>query len=624
MSDLRLQIEASIEKGEASAAARLLADLWRREPGPAAAGFVIRCFETLRATVSLTPVRVAILRSFTVEPLAPLLRAQGFVSGFDLTVHVGEFNAWNQEILDENDALYRFSPDVVILAVATRDLAPELWPDAGDFEPGSADAVASNVTARLRGAIDAFRKRSQATLIVHNLELPEFPAPGIFDAQSPEGQSAAIERINASLRTIASETRGVYVLDFDGLVARAGRRNWRDEKRWLTSRLPIRAAHLASLSAEWVKYFYPIMGRIAKVLAVDLDNTLWGGVIGEDGMNGIRLSGEFPGAAYQSVQRALLDLHRRGILLAVVSKNNPDDAMEAIDQHPGMLVRGRHFAALRINWQDKAQNLREIAAELNLGFDSIAFLDDNPVERQQVREAAPEVIVLEPGDDPMDLARAIRESPAFERLALSEEDRRRGEYYAADRQRAELETASGSREDFYRSLAQQADLSPVNPSTLARVAQLTQKTNQFNLTTRRYSEPQIAALAARPECSVFSIRVRDRYCDNGLVGVAITRDEDGVCAIDTFLLSCRVIGRTVETALLAHLCEQARSRGCRAVEGWFLPTKKNAPAKDFYRSHGFAVVEEKDGGLRYRLDLAAATVESPPWIELRAEVAAAK
>ncbi len=603
-------------------AARLLGELWRADPGPALAGFIIRSFEQLRGRLPMTPARVAFLRSFTLEPVVPLLRAEAYVSGIDLTVHMGEFNAWAQEILEDGNALYGFSPEVAILAVDTRDIAPELWPGAGEFEPGSGNAIAERVLSRFRGSIEAFRKRSQASLIVHNLEAPDLPGPGILDAQSNTGQVASVERINAELRGIAAQYPGVYVLDYDGLAARHGRRNWRDETRWLTARLPVRARYLSALAAEWVRYLVPLSGRIAKVLAVDLDNTLWGGVIGEDGMDGIQLSGEYPGAAFQMVQRALLDLRRRGILLAIASKNNPDDAMEAIEQHPGMLMRARHFAAMRINWQDKAQNLREIANELNLGLDAVAFLDDNPVERQHIRDALPEVMVIEVGADPMDLARAVREFPAFERLTLSEEDRHRGEYYAADRQRAELETASESKEEFYRSLAQQADLAPVTSGTLARVAQLTQKTNQFNLTTRRYTEAQISAMAAQPDCHVLSIRVRDRYCDNGLVGVAITRDQGGDCEIDTFLLSCRVIGRTVETALLAYLCEQARARGCRRVEGWFLPTRKNAPAKDFYSGHGFAMVEEKDGALRYRLDLAASPIAIPPWIDVRAERAA--
>ncbi len=627
MRDFREEIETAIEAGRAQQAAGLLAELWRRDAGPAAAGFVIRCFERLRGAVPLTPVRLAILRSFTVEPLVPLVRAHGLVSGLDIAIHTGEFNTWAQEVLaDQDSALYQFAPDVVILAVETRDIAPELWPGAGEFESGSggsiADGVADRVMAQLRGTVAAFRQRSQASLIVHNFETPDWPAEGLLDAQTSHGQAAAIARINAGLRRIAEEHRGVYLLDYDGLAARRGRHNWRDEKRWLSTRLPIRARHLTTLATEWLRFLHPLAGRIAKALAVDLDNTLWGGVVGEDGINGIQLSAEYPGAAYQSLQRALLDLHRRGILLAVASKNNHDDAMEAIERHPGMLLRPRHFAALRINWQEKAQNLREIAAELNLGLDAIAFLDDNPVERQRMREASPEVMVIEPSADPMDLARAVREFAPFERLSLSEEDRRRGEYYASDRQRVELETTAASREDFYRSLQQHAELAPVNAATLARVAQLTQKTNQFNLTTKRYTEAQLQALANQTGWRVLSIRVRDRYCDNGLVGVAITHDSGHdygtICEIDTFLLSCRVIGRTVETALLAHLCEQARARGCRTVEGWFVPTKKNAPARDFYASHGFEVAEENGAGLRYRLDLSSATVTRPPWIEVHA------
>lgn len=620
--DLRRQIDGFIESGQYPEAVQGLAELWRQDPGSTTAGYLTTRAEKLRGKVPLTAAKIAILRSFTVEPMVPLLRAAAYAGGIDLTVQLGDFNAYTQEILSAGSGPLQSQPDIVILAVQTRDIAPELWPDTGSFEPGTGPAIADRVIETFRGLVASFRQNSQASLILHNLEQPDIPGPGVLDTQRDDGETAAIARINSALREIAAGHRGVYVLDYDGLVARYGRKNWRDEKKWLTVRLPIRANCLGALPAEWLRYIFPLAGKIAKVLAVDLDNTLWGGVIGEDGMAGIKLSGEHPGASFQAVQRAMLDLHRRGILLAVVSKNNHDDALEAIEQHSGMLVRTEHFAAFRINWEDKAQNLRDLAAELNLGLDSIAFLDDNPVERQRVREAAPEVMVIEPGEDPADFARAIREFPAFERLNLSEEDRKRGEFYAADRQRAELETVSTSKEDFYRSLRQKAELAPVNASSLARVAQLTQKTNQFNLTTRRYTEQEIAALGARTGWQALSIRVRDRYCDNGLVGVAITHDRDSVCEIDTFLLSCRVIGRTVETALLAYLADQARVRGCVRLEGWFLPTKKNAPAREFYSSHGFTVTEEKDGATLWSFDLSIDTVkarlETPPWIEIQA------
>jgi FkbH-like protein len=366
-----------------------------------------------------------------------------------------------------------------------------------------------------------------------------------------------------------------------------------------------------------MRFIVPLSGRTAKVLVVDLDNTLWGGVIGEDGMAGIKVGPEYPGAAYQALHRALLDLSRKGILLAVCSKNNFDDAMEALEKHPGMLVRAKHFAALRINWTDKAQNLREIAQELNVGSDALAFLDDNPFEREQVRAALPEVTVIDLSKNPLEYASAVRNCAAFERLTLSMEDQQRTEMYVAQKQRAGAEQSFQSKEDFFRFLEQEAELEPVSDLTLARVAQLTQKTNQFNLTTRRYTEPQIAEMAKQPEWQIFSIRVRDRFGDHGLVGVAIAHDKGEQCEVDTFLLSCRVIGRTVETALLAHLAESAAQRGCKRLVGWFLPTKKNAPARDFYPQHGFERQETNGAGSLWTLDLQSSTLRCPDWIKLK-------
>lgn len=620
-SNLRNEIEELLEAGHWTKAAARLGMLWEREASPALAGFVVSAFNgdqrrpnKLRSRVELKPHRCAILRSFTVEPIVPVLKACALTSGIDLTIHTGEFNAYAQELLDGDSSLYAFQPETVILAVQTRDIAPELWKTSVDA------GVVERVSDQFAGLVRAFRARTHANLVIHSLETPPAAAQGVYESQLRENQTWAVESINRNLRTLAGEFRGVYVLDYDGLVARHGREHWGDARKWLTVRLPIAAANLALMAREWMRFLAPLTGRVAKVVAVDLDNTLWGGVIGEDGMAGIQVGPEYPGAAYQALQQALLDLTRRGILLAIASKNNLADAMEALRTHPGMLLRPEHFAAMRIDWNEKSQNLREIAAELNLGLDAIAFLDDNPVERQRVREEAPEAMVVELPADPMAYARAVRDYPAFERLAISEEDRQRTKYYAADRQRAALEQSASSREDFYRSLEQEAEITPVDTLTLARVAQLTQKTNQFNLTTKRYTEQQIEELARRPDWQVLSIKVRDRYADNGLVGVAITHDHGEVCEIDTFLLSCRVIGRTVETALVAYLAEDARERGLRRLEGWFLPTKKNAPARDFYREHGFRLEAERtpDGapGQFWSLDLAEKALRCPDWVRL--------
>jgi FkbH-like protein len=614
--DLRSEADRLILQGTPELASACLSEFWRKNVGTAAAPFVVSRFEQLRGKVPLVPFRLVFLRSFTVEPVIPLLRAEAFVRGVDLATNIGEFNAFAQEILDSSSALYKFEPNAAVLAAQTSDVAPDLWSPSAQLSPSAVPEIVQRVSESFAQWIRVFRERSSAAMIVHSLEQRACPSAGVLDAQQDNGQSAAIQQINRELVKIASQHRNVYILDYDGLVARHGRLRWRDQRKWLIARMPVSADHLIYLAREWMRFLVPLSGKTAKVLVTDLDNTLWGGIIGEDGMNGIKLGQEYPGAAYQELQRTMLDLARRGILLAVCSKNNPDDAMEALRSHPGMLLKPKDFAAIRINWSDKSQNLHEIATELNLGLDSLAFTDDNPFEREQLRQLLPEVHIIDLPEDPLGYAAAVQDSPLFERLALSEEDQQRTTMYAAQRERAHAEHNFQCKEDFFHYLEQEAEVAPVSPATLARVAQLTQKTNQFNLTTRRFTEQQITEMAARPECQVLSIKVRDRFGDHGLVGVAITKDENETCNIDTLLLSCRVIGRTVETALLSQLATRALSRRCKRLCGWFLPTKKNAPARDFYSQHGFELAQQNGNGSLWSFDLSRGKLAAPEWIKV--------
>lgn len=616
MSDLRQEVDNLIAAGAVETAVLRLREFWRKECGPASAAFVVSRFQKLLGRLPLVSYRLAILRSFTVEPVIPLLRATALLHGIDLAVHVGDFNAYPQEILDATSSLYSFKPDAVILAVGASDLSPDLWRDYADLSFQSRESAIQQAATSMQAWVRSFREHSAASLIIHNLEQPEIPSLGVLDAQANSSQKAAFEQINRQLCELAGNYRGVFVLDYDSLVARHGRLRWHDRRKWLTARMPIAADQLIHLAHEWLRFLVPLIGKTAKVLVVDLDNTLWGGVIGEDGMQGIKLGPEYPGAAYQALQRAMLDLSRKGILLAIASKNNRDDATEVLENHSGMLLRPHHFAAMRISWDQKAQSLREIAAELNVGIDTLAFLDDNPVERESIRVSLPEVTVIELPDDPLEYADALRNCPAFERLTLSAEDQQRTALYAAQRERSQAEESFSSKEDFFRFLEQRAEIARVTPATLARISQLTQKTNQFNLTTRRYSEQQISDLAAQSGTDVLSIRLRDRYGDHGLVGVAITRDHGTDCEIDTFLLSCRVIGRTVETVFLSQLAQGAARRGRQRLLGWFLPTRKNAPAKEFYAQHGFELQSESADGSLWALDLKQHAIACPAWTKL--------
>jgi len=613
----RDEIERQIAVGRFAHAQTLLASYWQANPGLATAPFVLSQFKKLRAALGATKVRVAILRSFTVEPLVPLLRAAAAASRIDLQVYVGGFNTYAQEILDGSSGLYQFRPEIVMLAVQTRDLVPELWNDYSRLNATEVGDVVHRATELLRDLIGTFRARSQASLVAHTLELPMFPSQGVFDLQSGYGQLATIRELNECICACAREHNGVYALDYDALIARNGRRHWRDEQKWLAVRLPISANCLIHQVNEWMRFIQPLSGRICKALVMDLDNTLWGGVVGEEGIEGIALGSEYPGSAYLDFQRSILDLYHRGVILAVCSKNNEREAMDVLRHHPRMLLRPEHFGAIRINWKEKAHNLSEIAAELNVGADALAFVDDNLVECEKVRLALPEVYVIQLPSDPARYSLTLRGNPVFERLTLSTEDHNRNCYYATQRRRQELKNNTGSLEEFYRSLRQRVVFADVSSKTLSRVAQLTQKTNQFNLTTRRYREQDIVAMLARPEFRIITISVSDRFGDNGIVGVAITIDEGPACEIDTLLLSCRVIGRTIETALLAHLIQQARSRGLGLLKGWFLPTARNAPASDFYPSHGFFLSRKESQGSLWQFDLATSKHTFPEWIEIQ-------
>ncbi|MGA2713510.1 MAG: HAD-IIIC family phosphatase [Bryobacteraceae bacterium] len=622
-SNLRKEIDQHLAAQNQEAALSGLRRFWSSESGPAAAGYVVACCEKLRPFLRPTPYRVAILRSFTLEPVAPLLRAAAFLGGIDITVQLSGFDTYAQQMLDPDSDLYAFQPNAVILAVQTRDLFPELWDTYTDLSREEQKASLNKI-GTLAEWVRIFRSRSAASLIIHNFEKPATPNAGLLDAQEQGGQSALIEELNQTLRGLTADVPGVHILDYEALVSRSGRDNWHDERKWLTMRMPIAADKLSAMAQEWLRFLHPLCGRIGKVLVTDLDNTLWGGVIGEDGMDGIKLGREYPGASHHALQRVLLDLHNRGILLAIASKNNETDAVQAIEHHPEMLLRERHFAARQIHWESKVDSLRRIAEELNVGLDSLVFLDDNPVERENVRLALPEVTVIELPSDSMGYAKAVRNCPLFERVSSSEEDRKRGTLYAEQRQRKDLEQSATSVEDYYYSLNQRVELAKVTKQTLGRAAQLLKKTNQFNLTTRRHGEADIARFAADPDWDVYLARVMDRFGDNGITGVCITHRASGVCEIDTFLLSCRVIGRTVETAILHFIAEYNKKKGVSQIEGWFLPTQKNQPAESFYLSHKFTEKSRTDSGTLWAIDLRESSIDCPPWIQLSVEQDAEK
>lgn len=564
--------------------------------------------------VTFKPFRIAISRSFTLEPLASFLKARCFAAGLDAEIRFGDFGTYVQDLLDTNGQQYAFKPDLLIIAIHTADYLPSMW---NQMSSADSQEVVEQVAADVELWLSTFRSQNDAHVIIHNFEVPPYAAFGIFDAQDSHGQAVTVQKVNHRLIDIARNHSGVYILDYAGLVARRGIEKWYDWTKWLSIHMPMTPESMGMLADEYMRFICPITGNVSKALIVDLDNTLWGGVVGEEGIEGIKLSTTYPGIIYRNFQQQILNLYKRGIILGIASKNNYEDAMEVIESHPDMLLRPHHFAAIQINWKDKASNLRSIAEELNIGLSSLAFLDDNQAERSLVRLSAPEVAVIELPDHPLGFADALARMPTLDRLSLSEEDRKRSVYYADQRRRKSLKDQSTSLNAFFHSLDSHVYLLPASALTIPRIAQLTQKTNQFNLTTRRYSEQDIERMAADPNVDVFCIRVSDRFGDNGIVGISIVQyGSEQQAEIDTLLLSCRVIGRTIETALLSCMAHTAYQRDATRLVGWFIPTKKNKPAQRFFPDHGFVQVSTTEQGTLWQLDLTKPLPEVPEWITL--------
>lgn len=614
--DLRNQIDVLIDSGEQASARVLAGRYWRANPNASAARFLKARLNRIWPAGQIIEHRVAIVRSFTVEPVLPLLQAEAALAGCRLVPWIGNFNTYGQEILDPTSDLYAHAPQTIILAVQARDVVPALWSEFSALGDEEIRSEIDTAAASLGQLVRQLRANTSANIVVQGLETPLRAASGYLDARRPMGQKESIEAVNSSLRAAFAEMSNVYLLDYADLQARHGRMHFFSEKKWVTARLPLSVEGLAWLAEEWWRYLSQFAMPRAKVLALDLDNTLWGGVIGEDGLTGINLSEEHPGVYFKNLQRAVLDISRRGIVIALVSKNNLADAMLVIDEHPEMLLRRENIAAMRINWEPKAANLTAIAEELNVGLDAFVFLDDNPAEREAVRRSLPQVIVPELSTDPSTYADLLRSLPELERLDQSTEDSSRTRYYTDERERKSLMGASESLDDFLTSLDIHIGISPIDAMSLARAAQLTQKTNQLNMTTRRFNETELTDLLAQPGWSGWVLRAADRFGDNGIVGVAMTHTTGTICEIDTFLLSCRVIGRRIETAFLAFLADTAMSAGVVELRGWILPTAKNLPARQIYQQSGMVRWEIKGDNELWGIKFSEASIVSPGWITL--------
>jgi len=609
---------AAKQNGDTYRAIHAARELLHGEGGVRQMSFLVRELETATNwRVPLNSLKVALLSSFSIEFAQPALVAYGFLNGLDIRIYRGGFGQFRQEIIDPSSGLYACAPDVVVLAVEGSDWIPALYGQFLEYWEMGFEALIEQTCEETSGLLRKLRSRSSAAVLVHNLAPPVSRQAGILDGQKQIGQAQWVHRLNEGLAAVCRQTESAYVVDYAGVVARFGVERWYDERMRMYARAPIAADQLPHLAVEYLKYFRALRGLAKKCVVVDLDNTLWGGVLGEDGLHGIQLGSEYPGSAFVAFQKELLNLHRRGVLLAIASKNNSADVEEVFAQNKNMVLERKHFASLQIHWKPKSESIMAIAQELNIGLEHIVFVDDNPVECEEISQALPMLSVICLSGQPERYSHALLQDGLFDSLTISSEDLRRGELYKQRDQAEALRADSDSLEQFYRSLEMEVTITPVEKASLARAAQLTQKTNQFNATTFRYTEADLSARICKTDWLLATVSVRDRFGDTGIVGFMMAQANGKKLNIDSFLLSCRVIGRTVETAMLAYLCDQATRQGLNELTGRIIPTAKNSPVRELYGQHGFNKSSETESGESFwKLALEDHRVAWPDWIKI--------
>ncbi|MBS0547437.1 MAG: HAD family hydrolase [Proteobacteria bacterium] len=546
-------------------------------------------------SLGLRPLRVALVAGSTLDHFAPVLRFWLARMGFDAEVALSPFDTAVQSVLDPSSALRRSRPDIVWLFSTYRDLGL-------DVRPGSTvEQVQEQVGAAVESRCVLWRQLTEhlgCTVIDNLVDVPAEDPFGNLSGSAPWGLRAMLRRYNVDLAAAAPSA--VALFDLDHVASLWGRRRWEDARYWFHSKHAFALDATGNVAHAAARLIAGARGLAKKCLVLDLDNTLWGGVIGDDGLAGIELGHGEAGEAFVALHRFVKALKDRGVILAVCSKNDPDMAASVFREHPDSVLRFDDFAVFVANWRNKADNIREIAAALNIGLDSLVFMDDNPMERDIVRRHLPEVEVIDLPEDPSGYVAALARPRWFETVAFSAEDRERGRYYADNAQRTAFREDFVDLASYLRGLDMEGAMGGADSFHQPRMAQLINKSNQFHLTGTRYSEAELSALAASPDCFVRHMRLADRFGDSGLIACVVLRRRDRAMHIDTWVMSCRVLGRTVEEFIANDMRAIALAQGCDRLVGRYVRSGKNGLVADLYERLGFT--SGNDGEWTFALD----------------------
>jgi len=535
------------------------------------------------------------LRNYTIEGIEPFLKYHLYKAEIRPIINYSGYDTIRQELMDTNSGLQSDKPDIIVLSLVLDQL--EKYYNSPRW---SADYLLK----RLLELFELTAETVKQGVIAINTFIPSFYIPQGIAFNHLSDIDGEIYNINLYLRKFVKDHMSrFYCIDWERLLRILGEKQSMDYRFLYMSKAPFKNDFLNLYAQEIAKLARALKGRVKKCLVLDCDNTLWGGIIGEDGLHGLKLDpNEYPGNVFYDFQRSVLWLYERGVLVALCSKNNEEDVWEVLDNNPHCLIKRSHIAAWRINWNHKTQNIVSLAEELNLGLESFVFVDDSPAECEIISKSLPSVTVLQvPGKIYLYPQLLLKEG-LFDTLYLSEEDRQRTPMYQQEKSRTSEKIKFNNLDDYLTSLEMIAMISLVKPHEIGRVAQLTQKTNQFNLTTRRYSEPDIETFIRCHYSAVFRLSVKDKFGEQGLTGVFIVRKEEETGYIDTLLLSCRILGRELEMVFVNYCMNFLEKQW--NLKSWiaeFIPTKKNEQVSDFWEKIGFYKTIENERNKQYSL-----------------------
>ncbi|MCV0411894.1 HAD-IIIC family phosphatase [Nitrosarchaeum sp.] len=533
-------------------------------------------------------IKLAFLSSFTINGLAEVVKTKCHYKKVFCNTYVGSYNQYNQEILNNKSNLYKFNPELTFLILDVRSIFDELYYFPHRFSLEQKNNFISNKVNELINLVTYFKTNSNSKLILSNLPLMSQNSHIISESKTEFNNNQMILQFNKLLEDKIRNLESVFIFNMNDFVIKYGEENVFNYQNYFFGDIKIALNFIPHLGNMLMSFIIAFLGISKKCIVLDLDDTLWGGIVGEDGFDGISLGPQPPGNSFVEFQKYLKAMSERGIILSINSRNNVHDALNVIRNHPYMILKEEDFSCIVINWGDKVENLREISKKLNIGLDSMVFFDDDPVNREYVRNRLPDVQVPEMPSDPSDYCRVLLDMNEFSSYEITEEDLKRKEMYSQQQKRIELQQNSSNLDDFLNTLNLHVILKNADSYSIPRISQLTLKTNQFNLTTKRYQKSEIDAFSKSQNMLVGSAQVLDKFGDSGITGVYIIKKTNSKeWEIDSFLLSCRVMGREIEKVMMEHIINLARKNNVEILKAKFIPTEKNEPIKSFLPACGF-------------------------------------